>query len=199
MPLKSLLAALFIVAAVPIQSQVVPAATEGGLPLEVGAGFSNYATDWGHTRMSGGGLWIDYNFNRVPYFMHGIGVEAEAHTISADRPKDLPTNFRQDTAGGGAIYTWRHYHNFHPYGKFLVEFGSIDFLGAFPRLPYYSHDTRTVYAPGGGVEYRVFRNIWVRGDYEYQMWPHIFQHSQTLDPTGFTIGASYDFKHMHAR
>jgi opacity protein-like surface antigen len=198
MPFKLFLAALFLVAAIPVQSQVVPAATEGGIPLEVGAGFSDYAVDWGPVRMQGGGIWIDYNFYRIPSFLRGIGVEAEAHDISLARPSGMPSNFRQDTAGGGAIYTWRHYHNLHPYGKFIVGFGSIDFLGAFRDLPYYSHDTRTVYAPGGGVEYRVFRNIWVRGDYEYQMWPHIFQHAQTLDPVGFTIGASYDFKHMHA-
>jgi opacity protein-like surface antigen len=96
---------------------------------------------------------------------------------------------RQDTGLGGAIYDWNRYRKFRPYAKYLVGVGSID----FPPFGTYSHDTFLVFAPGGGVEYRAWRHIWIRGDYEYQFWQHVFG-PHDLTPTGFTIGASYDFR-----
>ena len=100
---------------------------------------------------------------------------------------------RQDTAGGGPIFTWRHYRNFHPYAKFLIEDGSVDF---YP-LPGYSHDTRTLFALGGGFEYRIFRSIWARVDYEYQDWGTLL--GNTLNPQGATVGVAYDFSHPRPR
>jgi opacity protein-like surface antigen len=193
MRLKLVLAALFLAAAIPAFSQVAPAATEGGLPLVVGAGFSDFYTDW-NGRLAGATVWADWNFYHGPSFLHGFGIEVEGRDLNYGRTGDVP-NLRQDTAGGGAIYTWRHYRNFHPYGKFLLEYGSTDFKTTANLN--YKHDTRTVDAPGGGLEYRAFRNIWVRGDYEYQFWTDFFHH-HTMNPQGFTIGVSYDFKHIHA-
>jgi opacity protein-like surface antigen len=94
--------------------------------------------------------------------------------------------------GGGPIYIWRHFRNFHPYGKGIVSFGVIDF-----RIPNstYNYDSRTVLSAGIGFEYRAYRNVWARADYEYQDWPHLF--GQTLDPQGFTVGASYHFSRPH--
>ena len=192
MRLKLVLAALCLTAALPIFSQVAPAATEGGLPLVVGAGFSDYNTDWSG-RLAGATVWADWNFYHGPSFLHGFGIEVEGRDLNYGRTGGVP-NLRQDTAEVGAIYTWRHYRNFHPYGKFLAGIGSIDFQHIRPK---YSHDTRTVYAPGGGVEYRAWRNVWVRGDYEYQVWTDFFHH-HAMNPQGFTIGVSYDFKHIHA-
>jgi opacity protein-like surface antigen len=187
---KSIVAMLFLAASLPLFAQVAPSATVVGLPLVVGVGFSNYDVDWGHSRMDGGTLWIDYTLKSVPSFLHGIGLEVEARDISLNRG-DKPANFRQDTAGGGAIYTWPHFRNFLPYGKFLVGYGSIDFSD-IPNLPNYKHDSRTVYAAGGGLQYRFFRHIWVRADYEYQIWPDLL--GGTDDPQGFTVGATYDFR-----
>jgi hypothetical protein len=96
---------------------------------------------------------------------------------------------RQDTGEGGAIYAWNHYRNFRPYGKFLAGIGSID----FPPVGTYSHDTFLVTSFGGGAEYRIWRHVWVRGDYEYQAWHHTFG-PHDLNPNGVTIGASYDFR-----
>ena len=199
MPLKlnSILipAVLFLAASLPRSSQTVPAGEEGHLPFSVGAGFSNYDVDWGHGRMNGGALWIDWHPASVPRILDGIGLEAEARDISIGHSSTQPTNFRQDTAGGGVIYTWRHFSNFRPYGKYLVSFGSLDFHSGDP---YYNHETRTVTAMGGGAELRVFRNIRIRGDYEYQFWPDLFG-GKTLDPQGVTIGAMYDFAGFHRR
>jgi opacity protein-like surface antigen len=121
-----------------------------------------------------------------------VGLELEGHDINFGRPSDLST-MRQDTFGGGPIYTWRHYRTFHPYAKYMIGMGSIDFPPLPNSPPTYTHDTRTVYAPGGGLEYRAFRNLWVRGDYDYQYWPKIFG-LHTLTPNGCTFGVAYDFR-----
>jgi opacity protein-like surface antigen len=153
--------------------------------------------------MYGGAFWIDY-YPGMPSILHGLGVEVEARDISFDR-HEVPTqqypnwsgqaNTREDTAGGGAIYTWRHFRNFHPYGKFLISYGSVDFItGLTHATSTYTHDTRTVMAPGLGIEYRIFRPLWARADYEYQDWLGKLL-GTTLNPQGFTVGVAYDFSH----
>ncbi len=177
-------------------SQVTPAARENSLPLVVGAGASSYNVDWNHSRMEGGTLWVDWNFSRAPSFLHGIGIEAEARDISLGSSSSREKNFRLDTVGGGVIYTWHHFRNFRPYGKFLMSLGGIDWNNPNPK---FKHETRTVTAPGLGLEFRAFRNVWVRADYEYQFWPDIAQwmpnSTHVLDPQGFTVGAMYNFSH----
>ena len=182
----------------PAFSQVVPAYHGPSLPLSVGIGPSSYDVDWGHGRMYGGTIWADWYPPQLPGILQGLGVEVEARDISLHQ-NCIPAGFcpqknmRQDTAGGGVIYSWRHFRNFHPYGKFLIEDGSVDF---YP-LPGYAHDTRTLFAPGGGFEYRIFRPIWVRADYEYQDWGTLL--GKTLNPQGFTVGVSYAFSHVSPR
>ncbi len=191
-------------AAVPAFSQVVPAASQGRtLPLSVGIGPSSYDVDWGHGRMFGGTIWVDYYPGKLPAILRGLGVEVEARDISLDRHEDPnqqypnwseQANTREDTASGGAIYTWRHYRNFHPYAKFLYGHGSIDFItGLTHATSSYTHDTRSLMAAGGGFEHRVFRQVWARADYEYQAWQTLIGH--TLNPQGFTVGVAYDFMH----
>jgi hypothetical protein len=192
-------------AAYPAFSQVVPAATSGGnLPLSIGIGPSGYNPDWGHGRMYGGTFWIDYYPGMLPSFLHGLGVEAEARDISLDRHPNPgqkylswsgQENTREDTAGGGVIYSWRHFRNFHPYGKFLISDGSVDFItGLTHATSTYTHDTRLVLAPGLGFEYRIYRPIWARVDYEYQFWQILL--GKTPNPQGFTVGVAYAFSHQ---
>lgn len=178
-------------------SQVVPSAREGRLPLTIGAGISNYNADWSNQRINGSGLWIDYYPGIVPRHLNGLGLEAEAHDLSWGRsPVLVASNFRQDTAGGGVIYSWHHFRNVRPYAKGLIEFGSFDFNEG-PSEPYYRHDTRTVYSMGAGLDYRIFGHIWARGDYEYQTWQVMFNRSSPT-PNGFTFGAMYDFRPVHS-
>jgi hypothetical protein len=195
MRLKRFLSPIFAVSLItlfhPAFSQTVPAATEGHpLPITIGAGVSDIDVDWGKSRMIGGTLWIDYFPTYLPHFLNGLGVDAEARDINYDRPSTVPSNFRQDTAGGGPIYVWRRFPNFQIYGKGLVEFGSFDFTITY--TPNYKHETRTVAAPGGGLLVHTYKHVWVRADYEYQFWPDLFQ--RTFDPQGFTVGAVYDFR-----
>ncbi len=51
---------LFAFAVVPTHSQVVPEATQGGLPVVAGLGGADFAIDWGPgTRMEGITAWVD--------------------------------------------------------------------------------------------------------------------------------------------
>jgi opacity protein-like surface antigen len=190
MHLKLVLLTLILAATYPMSSQVVPAAREGGLPIVVGVGFSNFYTDWSG-RLSGPTIWADWNFYHGPSLLHGFGIEVQGRDLNYFRTGSV-TKLRMDTASGGPIYTWRKYRTVHPYGKFLIGYGSIDF-NAFPSLPFYQHESRTVYTPGGGAEVRLWRNVSLRGEYEYQFWHDLFG-SGALNPQGLTIGASYDFR-----
>jgi hypothetical protein len=183
-----LLAALPFCAAHVLLAQAAPAARDGSLPLAIGGGLSSYDVDWGSGRMLGGTVWADYTPSWLPARLRGLGVEAEARDISLEHSPSQPSNFREATMGGGPIYTWRHFRNFHPYGKGIASFGIINFG---PPNSSYNYDSRTVLSAGVGFEYRVYRNVWARADYEYQDWPQLFGH--ILDPQGFTVGASYHF------
>ncbi len=198
MRLRPIIALLLFSSTLPLFSQVSPEAREGGWPIVIGGGFSDFATDYhGSNRMEGVTAWVDWNFYSAPGWLSGFGLEVEGHTIRFGVPSGF-SQLREDTGEGGAIYTWRHDPNFHPYAKLLAGMGSIDFPPTVgPSGPTtYSHDTRHLISPGGGAEFRAYRNIWVRADYEYQFWQSIFGASG-IRPNGFTIGVSYHFSHLH--
>jgi len=191
------LAALVVAAVLPACSQTAPAARQGGLPIVAGAAVSDYSIDYGPgTRMLGVSAWADWLPNSFPGALRGLGVEATGHAIDFNVPSNIK-RMRQDSAEGGPMYAWNPYHGFRPYIKFVVGVGSIDFPApaAFPK---YTHDSFFVSSPGGGAEYHLWQHIWVRGDYEYQFWHHTFG-PHDLTPTGFTIGASYDFRPLQAQ
>jgi hypothetical protein len=184
---KLVLAALLTLSTLPVFAQVAPAVRIGGLPLGVGGGVSDYSLDYGPgRRMVGISAWADYNL------FHGLGVEAEGTTIFADKPAVL-TRMRQDTIKGGGIYKPHAIFGVHPYAKFLIGIGSIDFPS---HNPLYTHDTYLMYAPGGGAEYRVWKTLYARGDYEYQFWRQ-YQGPRYLNPNGYTIGATYYLRGVH--
>ena len=188
--LKMFLAALAICASIPVFCQVVPEIGHPGkgLPLSVGVAYSNYATDLGG-RLNGATFWADLNLYHLPPLWDGFGIEVEARDLHYGRPAADP-KLRMDTVEGGVIYTTHFYRRFHPYGKFLWGFGSIDFTGSNPN---YSHDTRTIYVAGGGADTRFYKSLWLRANYEYQIWPNFAYPNQTMNPSGFDIGVAYDF------
>ena len=189
LPLNLVPAALFVASVFPVYSQVTPAARQGSVQVVVGAGFSDFLLDWGPgKRMEGISAWVDWYPNRMPTVLNGLGFEAAGHDINYGLPAGF-SRMRQDTAEVGPMYAWNHYRNFRPYVKYMRGIGSID----FPSTTIYTHDTFLVLSPGAGVEYHAWGHIWIRGDYEYQYWHHTFG-SHDLNPNGFTIGASYDFR-----
>jgi hypothetical protein len=193
MRLKLIPIALFVVAAFPIHSQVVPAGTQSGLPVPivVGGGVSYFSVGYPPGgEMLGVSAWADwFLLNRLSGRFQGLGIAAEGHEIAIAHPSVF-SRMKEQVGEGGAIYSWTRTRNFHPYGKFLAGIGGI----YFPPQGAYTHDTRTVYSPGGGIDYRLAHHILVRGDYEYQIWHHFPQTGQTMHPNGFTLGASYDFR-----
>ena len=169
-------------------SQVAPAAQSvSGLPIGVGAGLTDYSLDYGQDRrMLGASVWGDYSI------WHGLAVEAEGTFIFADRPSSI-SRMQQNTVKGGLIYKYNTVFRVRPYVKGAIGLGSIDFPS---RNPFYTHDTYTMYAFGAGLEYQAGRRVYLRGDYEYQLWQN-FQGRNTLNPNGFTLGATYYFRGIH--
>jgi opacity protein-like surface antigen len=207
---KLSLAALIVSAAYPMFSQVVPSATQRSWPLEIGGGlsyFDNHIINFSfptyeYTAIKGNLLgpaaWADWTLNRIPHRLYGLGIEAEGRHLAWDNSGTDPL-LKEDTGAGGVIYMWRHSHNFHPYGKFLMGFGSIDFQGNYTGCTHNcKHDTDTFWDPGGGVEVHIMGNLWARGDYEEEFWTHFGNvTNKTIYPRGFTIGVSYDMRNFH--
>jgi opacity protein-like surface antigen len=184
---KLVLAALITLLTLPACAQVAPAVKIGGLPLGIGGGFSDYSVDFGPgRRMTGASVWADYNL------FHGLGVEGEATWIFASKPSVF-TRMEQDSYKGGLIYKTRPFFGIRPFAKGLVGLGHIDFPS---RKPCYTHDSRTIYTAGGGAEYKVWKTLYARGEYEYQFWPELFG-PHTLNPNGFSIGATYYLRGIH--
>jgi opacity protein-like surface antigen len=181
---------LFLVAAaVPALAQVTYSAEEGNLPFTVGTGFSNFSDDWGNAnpRQDGITVWLDWRLPYLPPVLHGLGLEAEGRDLNWATPSYLPGH-RMDTGLIGPVYQWRRKGRIRPFGKYLLGIGSID----FPNGTFYSHDTRTVYEPGGGVDVRFWSRFSARGEYDYQFWHQIFG-LHDLNPNGVTVGVVYDF------
>jgi opacity protein-like surface antigen len=198
MRLKHVVVALAVTWAVPLFSQVVPSATDKHLQLKIGAGFSDYNGDLGNGKLIGGVLWIDAVPPHLPRALSGLALEIEARGVrtSQNSPSEYGA-FREATAGGGAIYNWRHYRNFRPYAKFIANLAGQNFNIGDKA---YHHESQVAYAPGGGVDYAITRNLWVRGDYEYQIWPDPFSnHSWYLDPQGVSVGLLWDFRPLRGR
>lgn len=185
-------------------SQVVPTAEEQGLRLAAGGGFANedislteFGIDSGQ-RMSGLAVWADWDMSGYRFIPNGLKIEGEAKTIRFGAPQGI-SPLREDTLMGGFLYSWKSWKrhpDLRPYGKALVGVGGIDFPGIN-----WTHDTRSAAELGGGIDYRLHRNIWLRAEYDYQIWESLFGNSKignpgvNLHPNGFTIGAMYNFRH----
>jgi opacity protein-like surface antigen len=192
--LKSTFSFLLLAISLPLHAQVAPSATGSSTPFSVGVGFSNFDMDWGHNRMDGGTLWVDWNPTHVPRYLRGLGLELEARDINIDH-SGMPANFRTDTLGGGPTYTWRHFRKFEPYAKAAIDDGNIDFRASNTTV---THINWTVYAVGGGVNYRLSNRISLRADYEFQAWSDMFRNNKVLNPQGFTFGVLYNIGHLHS-
>jgi hypothetical protein len=158
-----------------LQAQSAPTATKV-LDFKVGGGFSTANSDYGD-RYNGGAAY--FNFDFMPH----IGVEGEFHFV-----KDSSDLYEKTYEVGGRYF--RTYGKFVPYGKVMYGRGVFNFPplgdGFRPNLAY------NLVAGGIGVDYKVKRYLYVRGDWEYQNW-FGFQNS-TLTPSILTIGAAYHFR-----
>jgi opacity protein-like surface antigen len=172
------------------RGQVMHAAEQGGIPIELFAGPSIWKSNWGSVPNFGYMALADIR-PALRGKLNGIGVEVEYRDIRFRR-SGQPNNFRQRTMGGGPVYSFPFRNRFRFYGKALLEYGTMDFT--FKNFPGYTHDSRAVFAPGGGAQYRLTRNIWTRVDYEYQIWQPMFSATKRPTPNGYTFGISYDLR-----
>ena len=204
LPTRFLPAAFFVFVAGTALSQTVYHAEVGKLPLSFGGGGSNFdpyfaqnpppsdvaLAGTGLGRMWGATGWADAGIRFGPTWLHPINLEMQYRSIFAGGGPNHQ-NVMENNFGGGATYTWYHFRNFHPYGKYIIGYGTISFNPMlYPGYPPYSQDSRVTNSLGGGLEYRLTRHIWVRGDYEYQLWGRLLGVPE-FSPQGFTIGAMY--------
>lgn len=182
------LAAFFLAVALPAHSQVAPAAIKSSNPFSVGGGLSDFLLDWGNAvKKMGPTGWFEYRLSHMPRYLDGLSIEGQIRDIDFNGPANIHP-MRQTTYLGGVLYHWQRYPRFQPYGKFLLGIGAID----FPPVGTYTHDTRSVLAPGAGVDYRFTPRLSVRADYEYQFW-HALLGPHDLTPNGVTVGIMYHF------
>lgn len=185
---KLVLAGLLTLLTLPGLAQVAPAVKVSGLPIGIGVGLNDYSIDYGPgRRMLGISAWGDYNI------FHGLGIEVEGMSIFADRPSEIQPQMKQNSIKGGVIYKAHPVWGIHPYAKFLGGVGEIYFPS---RNPFYTQDSFTTYGAGGGGEYKIWRTLFVRADYEYQFYKD-FLGKGTLNPNGVTVGATYYLRGIH--
>lgn len=201
---RLLVAAVFAAAAGSVFCQTVYDGEKGKLPLSFGGGVSNFDPDFtqgfapgnqiiigdGFGRLWGVTGWADAGLRFGPSFIHPFNVELQIRSIFAGGSAGQG-NLKETTLGGGATYTWRHFPRFRPYGKYIGSIGLISFSPVpYPGHPPYAEDSRFTNAVGGGFDYRLNRRVWVRADYEYQLWGNLFG-PREFSPQGVTLGLMY--------
>jgi hypothetical protein len=197
-------AVVFGCAAYSALAQSAPAATERRRPIAIGGGISYYDPPTNKSmHLIGETVWVDFPVPRMPSVLHGLGIEAEARDLDLHKPSGY-SKTRQDSGEGGVIYTYRHYSKIQPYGKFLIGYGNLDQEGYLGNstVAVKWHDSRTIKEFGGGLDYPILHRLWLRGDYEYQIWPDMKYHTVngvvgipdgSKHAQGFTVGAMYRF------
>ena len=160
-----------------LHAQALPAGSRLG-SLKIGGGFSVANSDYYHQFYGGAGY---FNFDFLPH----IGVEGEFHFVKGGGAANL---YEKTYEIGGRYF--RTYGKFVPYAKVMYGRGVFNFPplpdGFRPNLAY------NLMAGGVGVDYKMKRYLYVRGDWEYQNW-FGFQNS-SLTPSILTVGAAYHFR-----
>jgi opacity protein-like surface antigen len=185
---RYLLVGLAFVAGLTANAQVAPSATSFSTgKLAVGGEFSIFQIDAAsHPIESGVGVYIDYD--PLKFF----GLEVEGRTIQFNETENL----RRDQISGGFRYTYNR-GKLAPYAKALAGIGSADFpRGSYGQDVERKHDTFTTMTFGGGVDYKLTRKIYIRGEYEYQYRLDYGTGRPTgplgiTNPNGYNVGVSY--------
>lgn len=167
------------------RAQVVAAGRGGNSQLYVGGTFSNFDPDYGYQRLYGVGAFADYNLSPR------LGAEAE---VRFHRFHQL-NHIHEETYLIGPRLSYRH-KRYNFFGKALFGIGEFNF-------PYNAaHGGYFAMGLGGGLDYRVIGRLYVRGEYEYQIWPTfigppdphpipLVNRPNGLTPNGISVGASY--------
>jgi opacity protein-like surface antigen len=128
------------------------------------------------------------------------GVEGEARWLHWNGPSNqIESNYL-----GGGRYRVVNFYRLTGWVKLLAGAGLITTPG-YPA-PGSLKGSYFAYAPGGTVDFPLTRQISLRGDYEYQIWPSfagpasldtntgtVVRHANGLTPNGFSLGVTYRF------
>jgi len=158
-------------------AQALPTATGHGT-VQAGIGWSYVEPDYAPKAIQGVTAYGDFDF--LPHF----GVEAEYHYISLETPTDLG----EDSFLFGPRFVLPR-GRYSLYGKAMFGVGVINIQEVFDN-PEGGAGTYLAYGFGGGIDYRVYKRVVVRGDVEYQHWSY----GTGLTPTSYTLGVGYRFR-----
>jgi len=148
-------AVILLASAGAARAQVSASASSGGFGLSAGVTGNGVYVQYGERKMVGITGFVDFDT------MHNLGIEGEARFVQYLQTQDLHFS----TYSAGVRYR-RNYGRLQPYVKGLVGEGFFNF-------PYnYATGHYMVVTAGGGVDYRLNRNIHIRAaDAEWQYWP----------------------------
>jgi hypothetical protein len=171
---RGIVLALFgLLAAASGHAQAIFTADGPGSYTAVGATFSAYQTGYGQRQIGGVSAFVDAHLYRR------IGVEAKASWLTLHSDEGV----KQRTYLVGPKLSLKG-RTIRPYGRFLVGRGEFDFPFGYAKGSYF------VFAPGGGLDWRIGRGkVIVRlVDVEYQVWPG-FSYG-AIHPYGISTGLS---------
>ena len=165
-------------------------AATSAIPVEVGAEFSTFNSDWGCNSSAPFACWGNELLGLgvvgdVNHIVGKIGVEGEARWLHWGGPAD---NVSQSNYLVGPRYP-------------IYRLGNALFLIKLPvgvsHMSSTSLGTGNYFtlAPGGTMEYRLNKRVMARVGYEYQIWPSFSGKpnlpNNGLTPNGFSAGVSY--------
>lgn len=172
-------------------AQVQPSAQRSGGRLSVGGGVDYWNGDYSDIKRFGPSAWA------TAEFWHGLGLIAEGHSMIAGGDNAVHADeYKYFSGQGGIVYTYHRWRKVEPFVKGEMGFSSLSFPHRVNAT--YTHDTRTTWSYGAGLEYKLWKHVWAHGDYTYDNFPDFYSTishlHHTLNPAGFTVGASYHFR-----
>jgi hypothetical protein len=171
-------------------AQVAPAGRGGrvALPINwsIGGGMDYWSGDFaGNALRWGPAAWA------TATIAHCLGINVEGHSmiVGGNAP-----HYKLFVGEGGLICTMGYWGRFQPIYKGEAGFASLTQTGNGTG---HLHSTYSTWAIGGGAEYHLQGNWWMRVDYTYEGIPNfhsnISNQNHTLNPRGISFGATYRF------
>jgi len=156
-PIALALGALWLAWPAAARAQTMPSAFENGYSIAAGGTLSGYNIDYGQHKIAGPAVFVDIDTR------HRLGVEGEARWLVVPQHNSV----HNTTWLVGARYSLPGFGTrLYPYAKGMVGFTQFNFAYNYAKGNY------LVFAPGGGLDYRLSNRMRVRLiDAEYQIWP----------------------------
>jgi hypothetical protein len=157
------------------EAQAVEAMEGRGFYIDAGAMATGFMPgDWNQP-VIGAGTYVDFHFT------HWIQVEAEGRWM---RWNGYYGETQDNYLIGPRVPVYRLGRRGQIYGKVLAGLAKQDFA-------FGGNGSFTDFAFGATIDYKLTRKLTLRPvDFEYQYWPVWLPH-QSLQPYGFSVGASY--------